>query len=151
LNGGWRRTGDRGFVQDGELYVTGRLKTLIIIRGRNIQAEDIELAAGESHPLASPSRCIAIGVNRVHGEQVHLVLEAPPRTEVDICLEMVEAARAAVVRAHNIHPARILVVRRGALPRTTSGKLRRTACRKLLVENTLMPLASWHAGARTAA
>lgn len=151
LNSGWRRTGDRGFMQDGELYVTGRLKTLIIVRGRNIQAEDIELAAGESHPLASPSRCVAIGVNRVHGEQVHIVLEAPPRTEVDICLEMVEAARAAVVRAHNIHPARILVVRRGALPRTTSGKLRRTACRELLVENTLTLLASWHAGARTVA
>jgi acyl-CoA synthetase (AMP-forming)/AMP-acid ligase II len=147
-NGGWRRTGDRGFLHDGELYVTGRLKTIIIARGRNIQAEDIERAAGESHPLTSPSRCVAIGVDHIHGEQVHVVLEAPRRTDVNTCREMLEAARAAVVRAHDIHPARIMVVRRGALPRTTSGKLRRTACRQLLVENTLTPLASWQASVR---
>jgi acyl-CoA synthetase (AMP-forming)/AMP-acid ligase II len=151
LNGGWRRTGDRGLVHDGELYITGRLKTLIIVRGRNIQAEDIELAAGESHPLSSPSRCVAVGVDHIHGEQVHLVLEAPSRTEPDACREMLEAARAAVLRAHNIHPARILVVRRGALPRTTSGKLRRAACRKLLADDALTALASWHAGARAVA
>src|SRR5918911_1126411 len=78
---GWLRTGDLGFLRDGELYVTGRLKDLVIIDGRNHYPQDLELAAEMSHPALRPGCTAAFSVPAdagVEGEQIVLVAEVAP-------------------------------------------------------------------------
>jgi acyl-CoA synthetase (AMP-forming)/AMP-acid ligase II len=140
---GFRRTGDLGFLHQGDLYVTGRLKSLILIRGRNVQAEDVELTAGESHPLIAPAGCAAVGIDDGEEETMHLLLEVSPRLTEEAYRDIVDSVRAEVAKTHGVVPAQILIVRRGVLPRTTSGKLQRPACRALLLEGTLPSMARW--------
>jgi amino acid adenylation domain-containing protein len=103
------RTGDLGFLADGELFVTGRLKDLIILRGRNLYPQDVELTAERSHPALRPGCGAAFGVERDGEERLVLVQEAA---------EEHEAALDDVV-----------LVRRNTVPKTSSGKIQRRACR----------------------
>lgn len=122
------RTGDLGFVRDGELFVTGRCKDLIIVRGRNHYPQDIENTVVGSSPAIRPGTCAAFSVDSGTEEKLVLVLEMPrPRPErLDV---LAGDIRQAVVDAHELQVSTIVLVRPGAIPRTSSGKARRVECR----------------------
>ncbi|MGE7437196.1 fatty acyl-AMP ligase [Kitasatospora sp. NPDC001175] len=135
------RTGDMGFVRGDELYVTGRLKDLIIIKGRNHYPQDIERTVESSHPLLRPASSAAFPVEDGEREAVVVVVEADTavlkRMAED---EMVAAVREAVRRNHRIDLDEVVLIRRGNLPKTTSGKVRRRYCRDLYLAGRLQRL-----------
>jgi acyl-CoA synthetase (AMP-forming)/AMP-acid ligase II len=135
----WLRTGDLGFLLDGQLFVTGRLKELIIIRGRNLYPHDIEFSAREAHPDAG--RSAAFGVPDADGdEHVVLVQEMRRAAQADPG-EFTEAVLDAVTRQFGV-PVSIVVVRPNTIRHTTSGKVRRGHMRDLFLHNGLQPVHS---------
>ncbi|HEX9418880.1 MAG TPA: hypothetical protein VGA81_07495, partial [Methylomirabilota bacterium] len=120
---GWLRTGDLGFRFDGELYVTGRRKDLIIVRGENLYAHDVEALAVEV-PGVWARQAMAVGVPGDGTEE--LVVFAETRTrEPARCDVIVRAISESVAGTLGIAPLDVVLCRPGELPRTTSGKLER--------------------------
>ncbi|MDH6122332.1 acyl-CoA synthetase (AMP-forming)/AMP-acid ligase II [Kitasatospora sp. GAS204A] len=140
---GWLRTGDLGFLHDGELFVLGRIKDVIIINGANHTPGDIEDTVGRAIPEAVPGAVAAFAVPGDDGEGDRLVvlveLAAGPRHAQDIGLR--RRVMAAVGEHHGVRPHDILALRRGSLPRTTSGKLRRGDCRDRYLTDRFAPAA----------
>jgi amino acid adenylation domain-containing protein len=134
--GTFLRTGDLGFFDGDELFITGRLKELIIIRGRNHHPHDIELTVERSHPAFLPGSGVAFSVEAEDGESLVVVHELKRRAEGEAAAA-VEAARRAVVEEHEIRLHEIVLVRAGTIPRTTSGKVRRFACRERYLSRAL--------------
>lgn len=130
------RTGDLGFLFDNHLFVTGRLKDLIIIRGRNHYPSDIEATVEGSHPNISSGRTIAFSFEQGGSETLAIVSEVSKMTGVEP-EEVAEAIQEAVVKNHAITAGRILLVRPGTVPKTSSGKLQRTHCRKMLLSGEI--------------
>jgi len=130
------RTGDLGFVRNGELFVTGRCKDLIIVRGRNHYPQDIETTAVGASPKIRPGTCAAFSVDSGTEEKLVLILEMPrPRPEnLDV---MAGDIRQAVVTTHELQVSTIVLVRPGAIPRTSSGKPRRLECRAQYMSGAL--------------
>ncbi len=129
------RTGDLGFLSDGELFVTGRLKDVIIHRGENLHPADIEQAVGASH-----AGFAGVGaVFQLDDGGVVAVQEVERGTGADAGAPMVEAAVRAVAQGFGVRLHDLLLVRRRAIPLTTSGKVRRSACRELYLAETLKP------------
>lgn len=130
-DGFWLRTGDLGFLRDGELYLTGRLKDLIIVDGRNHHPSDLEQTAQEASSAVRRGHVAAFstGSPDAGAERAVIVAELERRcTRAE--LETVRAAiRTAVVAGHSLSPQDVVLVRRGALSKTTSGKIRRAHCR----------------------
>jgi amino acid adenylation domain-containing protein len=135
--GRFLRTGDLGYLDGQRLFITGRLKDLLIIRGRNIHPEDIEQTVAASHLALRGGSCVAFA--RVEdGEDrlvvVHELLRAKrPRS----CEQIAAAARLAVTEAHDVHLHTLVFVKAGRLPRTTSGKPQRQLCRTLFLDGVL--------------
>lgn len=123
------RTGDLGFLHGEEIYVTGRLKDLIIIRGRNLYPHDIELAVGQSHALLRPGCGAAFAIERETEEQL-VVAHEIEREAVGSEEEIVEAIRRAVTEEHEIRVDAVILLEPGQLPKTSSGKIQRQACRQ---------------------
>lgn len=139
------RTGDLGFLDDEpgqpELYVTGRTKDVIIIRGRNHYPQDIERTSQEAHPAIDMGT--AFSVEADGGEQlvvVHQVHREHRRGNLD---EALQAVRAAIVEQHEINPQAIVLIKPASLPLTTSGKVQRSRCRELYEAGDLNILAQW--------
>jgi acyl-CoA synthetase (AMP-forming)/AMP-acid ligase II len=128
-DGPFLRTGDLGFVHDGELFVTGRSKDLIIIRGRNHYPADIERTVAGSHPSLRASSGAAFSVVAVGEEQLVIVQEVDRHDRHPDSDAIIDAIRCAVMERHDVRVASVLLVRAGRLPRTTSGKIQRFACR----------------------
>ncbi|SEC97347.1 Acyl-CoA synthetase (AMP-forming)/AMP-acid ligase II [Amycolatopsis tolypomycina] len=126
--GGWLRTGDLGVVHRGDLYVTGRLKDLIVIDGRNFHPQDIEAAAGEAHPAVRRDRVAAFGVSDDDGEGAVVVAERARGVEADD-REVRRAVLRAVSREHGLTLRAVRLVPSGGLPRTSSGKVARSAAK----------------------
>ena len=136
------RSGDLGFLQDGELYVTGRIKDLIIVRGRNLYPQDIERTAGECHPAIRPEGVAAFVWPEAESEErLAICAEVDHRASAPDWNGVARAVRRAVAEAHEVRAARVIFVRSGALPRTSSGKLRRRACAQALAAGGMDPLA----------
>ncbi|MEY3896055.1 MAG: hypothetical protein RLZZ214_1575, partial [Verrucomicrobiota bacterium] len=130
-------TGDLGFMEDGHLYVTGRIKDLIVIDGTNHSPEDIESAAFAAAPEVTAAAAFAMEADG--RETIHLALEAKALSadrNSDFCRKI----RADVSEASEIPVRRVILVRSGLLPRTTSGKIRRAACREALEQGKLAVL-----------
>jgi acyl-CoA synthetase (AMP-forming)/AMP-acid ligase II len=134
----WLRTGDLGVYLDGELYITGRIKDMIIVDGRNHYPQDIEATTAEASPAVRAGYVAAFSVpaNEVPGadtdevgERVVIVAERAPRAARTELQPVIDAIRAAVSRRHSVPLADVLLVAAGTIPRTTSGKLARRACR----------------------
>jgi amino acid adenylation domain-containing protein len=126
--GPFLRTGDLGFIQDGRLFVTGRLKDLIILRGRNHYPQDLELTAERAHPALRPGCGAAFSVD-VDGEESLVVVhevERHPGADLD---EIAGAVRRAVAEEHEVQVRDVVLLRAGTLPKTSSGKVQRHACR----------------------
>lgn len=138
------RTGDLGAVVDGSLYVLGRLKEMVIVRGRNHYATDLEQTAGTSHPLLGTDRTIAFAVEEDDAERLVLVHELSREALRTLDAPRLAAAmRQAVRREHEIDVGAIAFVKPGALPRTTSGKLQRSKARDLYLVHSLAMVAEW--------
>ncbi|EFC83526.1 fatty acyl-AMP ligase [Parafrankia sp. EUN1f] len=123
------RTGDLGVLVDDELYVAGRLKDLIIIRGRNFYPQDIERTAEQAHPAAREGRVAAFAVpGPAAGERLVVVQEV--RESPDVVLDDVAASiRAAVVREHDVSIGDLVLTGASELATTSSGKIMRAAAR----------------------
>jgi len=142
-DGPFLRTGDLGFLRDGELFVAGRLKELIIVRGRNHYPLDIELTAGRAHPALRADGAAAFAVERQGGEALVIVHEIS-RGARNVELEAVAAAiRRAVAADHEIDPATVVLTSPLAIPKTSSGKTERHACRDAYLAGTLPVLYEW--------
>lgn len=131
------RTGDLGFLQDGELFVTGRKKDLLIIRGRNFYPQDIEFTASRSHKELASSNAAAFSVVLQEEEKLVLLQEADrtvPDTELD---GIIGNIRRQVFEDHGVMPYAVSIVRRNGLPLTSSGKIQRFLCRKMFLEGSL--------------
>lgn len=143
---GWRRTGDLGFCRDGQLYITGRLKDLIIIRGQNHHPEDIEQSVFSSHPALAQGRAGVFPIEVDGEEQVGIVCELTREGLRDVDGdEVMRTVRGAVSRNHNVKAAVIALLRPSSLPRTPSGKVRRFACHQGIVTGDLRIVARWDA------
>jgi len=127
--GPFLRTGDLGFLRGGELYVTGRLKDLIILRGRNHYPQDIELTAERSHPDLRPGGGAAFSVE-AGGEERLVVVQEVERGRRESFEELAEAIRRAVAEEHEVQVHEVTLVRVGSVPKTSSGKVQRLLCRE---------------------
>lgn len=140
------RTGDLGFLWEGELFITGRLKDLIIVRGENHYPQDIEFTVAQSHADMEPNAGAAFAIDGAHGELLVVVHEVRREVYQRIAPEELFAAiRHAIAEYHGIDPAHIILIRPGSLPRTSSGKVQRRACRKAWQDGQLPILAEWNA------
>ncbi|QWF82465.1 non-ribosomal peptide synthetase [Amycolatopsis sp. CA-230715] len=134
------RTGDLGFRHDGELFVCGRLKELLIIRGRNLYPQDIETTAAGVHPATTAAPAAAFAVEGEESERLVLVQAVRSPEELD-AERLAGDLRAAVTANHRVD-AEVLVVAASAVPTTNAGKIRRAACREAYLEGRLAPLAT---------
>ncbi len=140
-DGAFLRTGDLGFIQDGELFITGRLKDLIIIRGRNHYPQDIELTVERSHPALRPG-CGAAFTVEVDGEERLVVVQEIERQYRQIDGEELAAAiRSAVAGQHELQVYAVVLLKPGGIPKTSSGKIQRHACRAGFLSGELEALA----------
>jgi acyl-CoA synthetase (AMP-forming)/AMP-acid ligase II len=130
------RTGDLGFIKDGELYVVGRIKDTIIVNGSKHSAEDIEACATWSHPLLGGLTNAAFGIDLNNQERAVLVQEiGSAQLKSHELVDAVAQAFAAVTRGHGLRLADLVLVRTGSLPRTSSGKISRSRARQLYLTN----------------
>lgn len=143
--GPFLRTGDLGFVKDGELYVTGRLKDLIIIRGVNYYPQDIELVVQQSHPRLRPDCGAAFTMEADGREQLVIVQEVERRKHGDL-EAVLESIRRAVAVDFELPVDVIVLIRAGSIPKTSSGKIQRHACRNGFLEGTLDVVQRWQPG-----
>ena len=135
------RTGDLGFLQNGELFITGRLKDLIIIRGRNLYPQDIELTAERSHPALRKGSVAAFAVEVKNEEKLVVVQELEFRQKPSF-EEVIAAIRQAVSLEHEVQVYAVVLIKGGSIPKTSSGKIQRRACKAEFVAGTLKVLAS---------
>jgi acyl-CoA synthetase (AMP-forming)/AMP-acid ligase II len=142
--GPFLRTGDLGFLRDGELFLTGRLKDLIILRGRNLYPQDLEWTAERNHPDLQPGCGAAFAVEENGQERLVLAFEAVPRRQPDVAA-VAEAVRRAVADEHEADLHAFALLRPGGIPRTSSGKVRRRDCRSAFLAGTLDALGQWRA------
>ena len=136
--GPYMRTGDLGFFDNGELFVTGRLKDLIIIRGRNHYPQDIEHSVEEASSLVRPGSVAAFDVEIDGRERVVVVaeLERGKREKADV-LTAFEAIRKRLAVEHEVAAEAIVLVRPNSIPKTSSGKIQRHACKRQFLDETL--------------
>lgn len=137
-DGPYMRTGDLGFLKDGELYVTGRLKDLIIIRGRNYYSQDIESTVQASHPSLRIDGGAAFAID-VDGAESLVVVQEVNRTHgrsLDVAT-VTGAVRAAMVMDLGLPLYDFVLLKQGSVPKTTSGKIRRSACRDAYLAGAL--------------
>jgi amino acid adenylation domain-containing protein len=150
-DGPFLRTGDLGFLGDsGELFVTGRSKDLIILRGRNHYPQDIELTVERAHAALRPGCGAAFAVAPREGdgdERLVVVQEVRREQRDEDPAEVVAAIRRAVADEHEVQVDAVVLLRPATIPKTTSGKIQRALCRSRYLEGTLEELASWRATA----
>jgi acyl-CoA synthetase (AMP-forming)/AMP-acid ligase II len=138
--GPFLRTGDLGFIDDGQLFITGRSKDLIVVRGANYYPQDIELAVEGSHPGVRAGSVAAVTLDSDEGEQLGLIVEVRDGMTGIEREEVVDHVREAVARAVSLSPRTVALVRTGVIPKTSSGKIQRYACRDGLARGTLSTL-----------
>ncbi len=135
-SGPFLRTGDLGFMDGAELFVTGRLKDLIILRGRNFYPQDLERTAERAHPGVRPGCGAAFPVEIGGQESLILACEVERHPGAEPAA-IIAAIRRAVGLEHEISPFEIVLLRAGSLPKTSSGKVQRRACRSAYLAGSL--------------
>jgi thioester reductase-like protein len=142
----WLRTGDLGFLREGELFITGRLKDLIIVRGRNLYPADIEAAALSASPVLGPGNVVAFGVpdpDDGAGEQIGVIAEVDPENVGEVeAAAAVAAVRQRISQACHVPCGPVMLVRPGTILRTANAKIRRRPTRAALLQGALTE-ATW--------
>lgn len=155
---GWLRTGDYGVYIDGQLFITGRVKDLVIVDGRNHYPQDLELSAQGATPALRPGfvAAFAVPANQLPGEvvaalaaegrtidpgdaseQLVIVGERAPGAGKAEIGPVAESVRSAISARHGVTARDVLLVPAGSIPRTSSGKIARSACREAYIDGTL--------------
>jgi amino acid adenylation domain-containing protein len=144
-SGPYLRTGDLGFLHGDELYITGRAKDLLILYGRNHYPQDIEHSVEACHELLQVGCGAAFSVP-LEGEERLVVAQEVQRSgrrgDLD---EVIQAIRKSVAEDHEVQASAVLILRPGTIPRTSSGKVQRHACRLAFLQGGLDVIASWQA------
>ncbi|GAB1543622.1 fatty acyl-AMP ligase [Scytonema sp. NUACC21] len=144
--GPFLRTGDLGFLQDGELFITGRNKDVIIIRGQNYYPQDIELIVEKSHPALRPG-CGAAFAVEVDGIERLVIVQEVERTylrKLDVN-EVVKSINRAVAGEYGLQVYALLLLKPGSIPKTSSGKIQRHASRLGFLSGSLNVVETWSA------
>jgi amino acid adenylation domain-containing protein len=144
--GPFLRTGDLGFIQDGELFITGRLKDLIIIRGLNHYPQDIELTVEQCHPSLRPG-CGAAFALEVGGEDRLVVAQEIDRHPKADLNSIINKIRQEVAEEHELQLYAVLLVKSGSIPKTSSGKIQRQACKEGFLTGSLSVEVEWQSTA----
>ncbi|HYO73542.1 MAG TPA: AMP-binding protein [Archangium sp.] len=139
--GPFLRTGDLGFLKEGELFVTGRRKDLLIIRGRNHYPQDLEQTAEESHPALRSGCSAAFAVEDGNEEHPVLVVELKPSIPPGQLEEVLEAIHRAVAARHEVNVHTVVLIEARTLPKTSSGKIQRQACKSAFLAGGLREVA----------
>lgn len=143
LEGPFLRTGDLGFVHDNYLFITGRIKDRIIIRGKNYYPQDIERSVEESHPILRKG-CNAVLLQQIDDEE-HLVIVQEVNKKAKLTANEYDAVFASMRRdvAENfsLEVYEILLIKAGTIPKTSSGKIQRQHCKKMIADQNLALLA----------
>ena len=134
--GPFLRTGDLGYLSGGELHITGRLKELIILHGKNHYPQDIEATAAASHPLLRRDGGAAFSVEVAGREQLVLFQEVNRQTPVEKAFEIKCAIRKALAENRSVKPYSVVLFKPNTIPKTSSGKIKRSACRTDLLQNS---------------
>ncbi len=138
--GPFLRTGDLGFLDRGELFVTGRLKDLVILRGRNLYPQDLELTAERSHEDLHPGNGAAFSVD-VEGEERLVIVHELERRAIRRAQEdpepVFQAIRQAVAEVHEARVHEVVLIKTVSLPKTSSGKVQRRKCRRQYLDGEL--------------
>ncbi|MGD1236893.1 SDR family NAD(P)-dependent oxidoreductase [Mycobacterium seoulense] len=147
-DGPFLRTGDLGFLQSGELFVTGRRKDLIIIRGSNHYPEDIELTVQACHPalLRGRGAVFSIAPGPDAAEQLVVVQEVShQQLGAGELNEIVDAIRTAITEHHEVQVDAVILLAPLRIPTTSSGKVQRSACRQQFLDGQLEAVVEWRA------
>ncbi|MDO9264154.1 MAG: beta-ketoacyl synthase N-terminal-like domain-containing protein, partial [Desulfosalsimonadaceae bacterium] len=143
-DGPFLRTGDLGFIDNKALYITGRIKDMIIIRGRNFYPQDIETTAEKSHPGLRQG-CGAAFSAELEGEERLVVVYEARRAEIgpEEARQMIHAIRRAILDAESLNVFAFWLLKPKSIPKTSSGKLRRHACKEGFLSDSLETIAKW--------
>ncbi|WP_353572344.1 amino acid adenylation domain-containing protein [Candidatus Albibeggiatoa sp. nov. BB20] len=133
--GPFLRTGDLGFLYENELFITGRLKDLIIINGVNYYPQDIEWSIEQSHDLIRNSQSAAFSIVIDNEEQLVILAELEKKSGDTQAI--IQAIRKAVFEYYELQPHAIVLLKKGSVLKTSSGKIQRNACKKAFLNNEL--------------
>ncbi|HEY5834904.1 beta-ketoacyl synthase N-terminal-like domain-containing protein, partial [Streptomyces sp.] len=143
--GPFLRTGDLGFTDGDQIYVTGRIKDVIIVAGRNHYPHDIERTVENVDPRLRRD-CGVAGAREIDGEErLVVVQEYRGSRSPEERARVIAAIRAEIAREHGLQAYVVALARAGTVPKTSSGKLQRAACLDALLAGTMEPLALWRA------
>ena len=141
-DGPYLRTGDLGFLYGGQLYVSGRLKDLIIVRGVNRYPQDIEETVERASEAVQAGSVAAFAMTEQDREQLVVVAETVRRRNIDWDAHL-QAIRRAVTEEHELPPDAVFLVRNSSVPKTSSGKIQRHACLHAVRDGQLKLIAKW--------
>ena len=140
--GPFLRTGDLGFLHEGQLYISGRLKDMIIVRGVNRYPQDIEQTVESASPAVQAGSVAAFAMNYQDREQLVIVAETVRQRGLDWD-DQLQKIRRAVTAEHELPPDAVYLVRNSSVPKTSSGKIQRHACMDALLQDDLKVIAKW--------
>lgn len=149
IEGEFLSTGDLGFFHDGELFITGRLKDVVIIRGRNHYPQDIEATAEQANASLMPGA--AFSVNVANEERLVVVNQIDRQLDKSEYGNVVSAIRRAIAEQHELDAHAVVLIRQSSLPVTSSGKVQRSLTRDQYMEGSLRVVHKWTAPTRPAA
>ncbi|MCC9602921.1 aminotransferase class I/II-fold pyridoxal phosphate-dependent enzyme [Stieleria sp. JC731] len=141
-DGPYLRTGDLGFLFDGQLYISGRLKDMIVVRGVNRYPQDIEETVERASDVVQAGAVAAFAMDQEGREQLAIVAEVSRARDVDWDSQ-IQAIRRAVTDEHELPPDAVYLVRSSSVPKTSSGKIQRHACLHAVRDNELKLIAKW--------
>jgi len=141
-SGPFLRTGDLGFISGGQLFVAGRLKDVIIIRGQNHYPHDIELTVERSGARVRAAGGAAFAIERDGEEQLVVLQEVERGLKATEWPAQIDTIREAIAREHDLRAFDVVLLKPGAIPKTSSGKVQRAACRSAYLDGTLAALAT---------
>jgi len=142
--GEFLRTGDLGFFHEGELFVVGRLKELIVLHGRNYYPHDIEQVVSRAHPALRPNEGVAFSCD-IQGQERLIVVQEARRSSRYRLEDVIQAIRRELAEEFLLLPHAVALIAGGTLPKTSSGKPRRRTVREQFIQGKLDSLIQWRA------